>query len=51
MKGISLDAPEARQVAGDAGVTTNLEDTFVQKIDILGFATVGRVADKIKVFS
>jgi hypothetical protein len=47
-EGVSLDAPEARQVAGDAGVTTNLEDTFVQKIDILGFATVGRVADKIK---
>ena len=47
-EGISLDAPEARQVAGDASVTTNLEDTFVQKIDILSFATVGRVADKIK---
>jgi hypothetical protein len=45
---VSMDTPEARQVAGDAGITTNLEDTFVQKIDILGFATVGRVADKIK---
>ena len=45
---VSMDAAEARQVAGDAGVTTNTQDTFVQKIDILGFATVGRVADKIK---
>ena len=47
-EGVSMDAPEARQVAGDAGVTTNLEDTFVQKINILDFATVARVADKIK---
>ena len=48
-EGISLDAPEARQVAGDAGTTTNLEDTFVQKINILqDFAITNRVANKIK---
>jgi len=48
-EGISLDAPEARQVAGDAGVTTNTQDTFVQKINILqDFAIANRVADKIK---
>jgi len=48
-EGISLDAPEARQVAGDAGVTTNTEDTFVQKINILqDFAIANRVANKIK---
>ena len=44
----SIDTKEARQVEGDVGTTTNIEDTFVQKIDIFGFATVGRVADKIK---
>jgi len=46
---ISIDAPEARQVEGDAGVTTNTEKTFVQKINILqDFAIANRVADKIK---
>jgi len=46
---VSIDAPEARQVAGDAGVTTNTEKTFVQKINILqDFAIANRVADKIK---
>ena len=44
----STDTKEARQIEGDAGTTTNLEDTFVQKIDILGFATVGRVVGKVR---
>ena len=48
-EGISMDAPEARQVAGDAGKTTNIQDVFVQKINILkDFAITNRVADKIK---
>ena len=46
---VSLDAKEARQVEGDAGVTTNTQKTFVQKINILqDFAIANRVADKIK---
>jgi len=46
---ISIDTKEAQEVAGDAGTTTNLEDTFVQKINILkDFAITDRVANKIK---
>ena len=46
---VSLNAPEAMQVEGDAGKTTNTEKTFVQKINILqDFAIANRVADKIK---
>ena len=46
---VSMDAPEARQVAGDAGTTTNTEDTFVQKINVLqDFAITNRDANKIK---
>jgi len=45
----STDTKEARQIEGDAGTTTNLEDTFVQKINILqDFAITNRVANKIK---
>ena len=48
-EGVKLDDPEVRELAGDAGTTTNLKDTFVQKINILkDFAITNRVADKIK---
>ena len=48
-EGVKLDDPEVRELAGDAGTTTNVEDTFVQKINILkDFAITNRVADKIK---
>ena len=43
-----LDSPDVQELAGDVNKTTNTQDTFVQKIDVLGFATVGRVVDKIK---
>ena len=42
-----LDAPEVKELEGDVNQTTNTEDTFVQKIDVLGFATVGRLLDQI----
>jgi len=46
---ISIDTKEAREVAGDVGTTTNIEDTFVQKINILkDFAITSGVANKIK---
>jgi len=48
-KTTSIDTKEAKQIEGDVGTTTNLEDTFVQKINILqDFAIANRVADKIK---
>ena len=48
-EGVKLDAPEVRELAGDAGATTNVEDTFVQKINILkDFAIADRVANKVK---
>ena len=48
----STDTKEARQVEGDASVTTNTEKTFVQKINILqDFAIANRVADNNKSFS
>ena len=42
-----LDAPEVKELEGDVNETTNTEDTFVQKIDVLGFATVGKLLDQI----
>ena len=42
-----LDAPEVKELEGDVNQTTNTEDTFVQKIDVLGFATVGKLLDQI----
>jgi len=48
-EGVKLDAPEVKELAGDVGVTTNLEDTFVQKINILkDFAITDNIASKIK---
>jgi len=44
----SLDTKEAREVVDEDTKTTKKEDTFVQKINVLGFATVGKVVDKIK---
>mgnify|MGYP003625482320 CR=1 FL=1 len=45
----SLDAPESMEVAGDVNQTTNVEDTFVQKIDtLLDFSIISTVANKIK---
>ena len=48
-EGVKLDAPEVRELAGDVGITTNIEDTFVQKINILkDFAITDKIASKIK---
>ena len=44
----SINTKEAKQIEDTSSGVTNTQDTFVQKIDILGFATVDRVADKIK---
>ena len=45
----STDTKEARQIEDTSSETTNTEDTFVQKINILqDFAIANRVADKIK---
>ena len=45
----STDTKEARQIEDTSSETTNTEDTFVQKINILqDFAIADRVADKIK---
>ena len=43
-----LDSPDVQELAGDVNTTTNTENVFVEKIDVLGFATVAKVADKIK---
>ena len=42
-----LDAPEVKELEGDVNQVANTEDTFVQKIDVLGFATVGKLLDQI----
>ena len=45
----STDTKEARQIEDTSSETTNTEDVFVQKINILqDFAIANRVADKIK---
>jgi hypothetical protein len=45
----STDTKEARQVEDTSGKTTNTENVFVQKINILqDFAIANRAADKIK---
>ena len=43
-----LDSPDVQELAGDVNETTNTQETFVEKINILSFATVAAVADKIK---